>query len=154
MLPSFPRPFLVRGWLGPSVFLPARALICRAYSSLGARWTRTLGLVIVCFFPALAGWTIPIYWGQGLLFPWGMVPYPVQLTTVIGQPIEVPKYEGKCSSTQPPKHMQHIAYGIADLNRRPPGLRAELDVRQVTSPPCRCIGLGCEYAAQCFQLVA
>lgn len=41
------------------------------------------------------GFTLPLYFGTGLLLPWGFLPFPVKLEVVVGEPLEVPKFEGE-----------------------------------------------------------
>lgn len=41
--------------------------------------------------------TLPLCYGTGLLLPVGLLPYPVPLDVVVGSPLEVPKFEGRCS---------------------------------------------------------
>ena len=45
-----------------------------------------------------AGWTWPIGWGTGVFLPVGILPYPADLNTVVGAPIDVPRFEGECIS--------------------------------------------------------
>ncbi|XP_043818448.1 2-acylglycerol O-acyltransferase 3 [Dromiciops gliroides] len=49
-------------------------------------WQRALQVA----FKKLTGFAPCIFWGRGLLFPWGLLPFPVPITTVVGRPIPVP----------------------------------------------------------------
>jgi hypothetical protein len=40
--------------------------------------------------------TIPLYWGR-----LGLLPYPVPLEIVVGEPLEVPKYQGEQPAAAP-----------------------------------------------------
>jgi hypothetical protein len=44
--------------------------------------------------------TIPLYWGAGLVLPWGFLPFPVPLDVVVGEPLEVPRFEGDEDSAE------------------------------------------------------
>lgn len=46
------------------------------------------------------GFTLPLYFGTGLLLPWGFLPFPVKLEVVVGEPLEVPKFEGEEASAE------------------------------------------------------
>ncbi|XP_068919228.1 2-acylglycerol O-acyltransferase 3 [Petaurus breviceps papuanus] len=49
-------------------------------------WQRTLQEA----FKKLVGFAPCIFWGCGLFLPWGLLPFPVPITTVVGHPIPVP----------------------------------------------------------------
>ncbi|XP_007483332.1 2-acylglycerol O-acyltransferase 3 isoform X1 [Monodelphis domestica] len=49
-------------------------------------WQRTLQAA----FKKFTGFAPCIFWGRGLLFRWGLLPFPVPITTVVGCPIPVP----------------------------------------------------------------
>lgn len=40
------------------------------------------------------GFATPVCWGTGLMAGWGMMPRPVPLTTVVGAPVHVARWEG------------------------------------------------------------
>ena len=44
------------------------------------------------------GFTLPIVLGRGVLFSFGLLPYPVPLHIVTGPPVHVPKFEGDVTS--------------------------------------------------------
>ncbi|GAB4817360.1 hypothetical protein N2152v2_004406 [Parachlorella kessleri] len=46
------------------------------------------------------GWTWPIGWGTGVFLPIGILPYPADLNTVVGAPIDVPRFEGDLNSAE------------------------------------------------------
>jgi len=54
------------------------------------------------FLERTLGFTIPLAFGRGVFFPWGLLPYPVPLNIVVGAPIEVGKYERKEAAEKGP----------------------------------------------------
>lgn len=44
--------------------------------------------------PACRSFTLPLYFGRGVLLPVGFLPFPVPLDVVVGEPLPVQKFEG------------------------------------------------------------
>ena len=48
------------------------------------------------FTKSMLGFCVPAFFGRGLLgYPYGLLPKPRPLVTVVGKPIPIPKWQGK-----------------------------------------------------------
>lgn len=56
------------------------------------RWQR--------IFVKRLSFAMPLAYGKGVFLPWGLLPLPVPIHAVIGDPIPVPKYEGDLDSAE------------------------------------------------------
>jgi 1-acyl-sn-glycerol-3-phosphate acyltransferase len=53
-------------------------------------------------FKKVGGFTLPFVYGRGMFgLPFGLLPYQVPITAVVGSPIEVPLFAGAPSSWKP-----------------------------------------------------
>ncbi|KAL4857622.1 Diacylglycerol O-acyltransferase 2 [Chlorella vulgaris] len=48
----------------------------------------------------LTGFTVPLFYGTGLVLPWGFLPFPVPLEVVVGEPLEVERFSGDEGSAE------------------------------------------------------
>lgn len=84
--------------------------------------------------------TVPLYFGRGLLLPWGFLPYPVPLDIVVGAPLAVPKFEGMnhraCSSFGGTLLQRHASCLTPTRGTRRP--LASCAPRCILAPFCAC----------------
>jgi hypothetical protein len=43
---------------------------------------------------------VPLFYGTGLVLPWGFLPFPVPLEVVVGEPLEVERFSGDEGSAE------------------------------------------------------
>ena len=65
------------------------------------------------------GVTIPIFWGQGVIIPFGFLPKRSPINTVVGAPISVPRYS-QCSHLLLGIFRQAFATGLSLRQSRSP----------------------------------
>ena len=82
------------------IFLNRKApILWRMVLSCNAEVTGTGVLVGICgilwccrWLEHAVGITVPIFWGQGIIIPFGFLPKRSAINTVVGAPIPVPRY--------------------------------------------------------------
>lgn len=59
----------------------------------------------------------PLAWGEGLITRWGLLPHRVPLSTVVGPPLELPRWEGPCRGEEFDKAVEaaHARWVLREL---------------------------------------